>query len=260
MELTSNSAVATGVALKKTAPVVYEDPSTRDILLALTQKVDQLAFQVDHLYQRTVALEELKDELMHIARDGMTGLQQELSAIENEFNADEVGHLLRKLLRNTPRFIRMLDHLESIDGLLMELGPLGKEIMHGVVLRLQAWEEQGHFELGRKGIETLDQAAALARDGKLDWLSDRFEQLAALGEKATNPALLALAEELLTKLGGQGPAPKRVGLFGMMRATRDHDVQRGLGLLLDVAKTIGARAAVDESKALPAADTKLLKE
>ena len=105
-----------------TAPLVPadEEASLAQQLALINRKLDVLGGQVQHLYERTVALEELKDELMPIARDAMGALANELQEMEHELNSEELVELARKLLRNTPTLIRALDRLESVDGLVAE--------------------------------------------------------------------------------------------------------------------------------------------
>ena len=128
-------------------------------LMAMDAKLDILTEQMGHLYRRTVALEELKDELMRIAKDGMAALTVELSEIEHEFNAEEIQHLLRKALRSTPRLIRLLDMLESVDGLVTEIEPLGKEVMKDLVCKLHTAEEKA-TSASRRAASTSSTASA----------------------------------------------------------------------------------------------------
>jgi len=209
---------------------------TRELLVALTRKVDALNLQVGHLYERTVAAEELKEDLVHIARDAVSALQVELSAMEHEFNAEEIVHLLRQMLRSTPRFVRVLEHLESLDSLLQEMGPLGKDMLRALVERLQEWEERGYFQLVQDLVGFLDRMAEHSKEGDLK-------------------RLLEVADgALATVAGGDGDAAKPVGLWGLARATRDPAVRRGLGVLVELLRHLGGQSTA-EPRALPAEQT-----
>jgi uncharacterized protein YjgD (DUF1641 family) len=118
--------------------------------------------------------------------------------------------------------------------------------------------------------EALETVLALQRSGTLDDLAE-LGQVASLGSAA-------LDDEMVTSLAGAGAAlgevaqtaadddtrdglqtvlsslgaaeeadPDRVGALGLLRATRDPGVQRGLGYLLSVARAIGDETAPDAS-------------
>ena len=71
----------------------------------------------------------------------------------------------------------------------------------------------------------------------------------ALGELAQTAATDDARDGLETVLAGVAEAeresPGRLGALGLVRATRDPDVQRGLGYLLAVSRAIGQRRDVD---------------
>lgn len=68
------------------------------------------------------------------------------------------------------------------------------------------------------------------------------------------PSVLAVLSQLASALSDPG-ASRPVGTIGVLRAMRDHDVQRALGFLFAVARTFGHRLAEGE---LEAAEQKLL--
>jgi uncharacterized protein YjgD (DUF1641 family) len=224
-----------------TAPAPVGPETDRELLLALTRKLDRLSGQVNHLYARTLAMEELKDELVHVARDALGALQVELGAMEHEFNTEEVVHLLRQLLRSTPRFIRLLEHLESLDSLSQELGPLSKEVLRDLVDRLSQWEERGYFQLAQGMVALIDRVAAHGSEQNLSGLLDRIEPLLETLERVTQPEVLALIRSAVAAVPtAAGPAPTGLGLWGLARASRDPDVRRGLAIAVQLLRQLGA--------------------
>lgn len=75
--------------------------------------------------------------------------------------------------------------------------------------------------LGERGIDV--DARARAMLGTLEWL--------------TSPAMIAAAHALLDT---ETDPPPRIGMFGMLGALRNPDVQRALGLAVRVAERVGA--------------------
>lgn len=230
------------------APGTAGAHTTEELLVALTRKVDQLGAQVGHLYDRTLAMEELKDELVHIARDAMGALQVELGAMEHEFNTEEIVHLLRQLLRSTPRFIRMLERLESLDALTQELEPLSKEMVRDLVDRLQSWESRGYFQLAQSVLQLVDRMAEHTREDDLHWLADHADALLDTLRDVTRPEVLALTRHVVTTVATSSEAQEapEVGLWGLAKASREPEVRRGLGVLVEVLRGVGAGATAAE--------------
>lgn len=209
-------------------------------LAEISRKLDRLTEQVGYLYGRTAALEELREELVPIARDAMGAVTEELSAIEHEFNSEEVVYLLRKLLRNTPRFIRLLDRLESVDGLVTEVEPLGREVLRSVVDDLESIEQRGHLQLLKGAIAALDQVATHFKPEDLHLLAASGKQLAATARSLSSPQVLALARSVSEGMEDAAETvPERVGLFQLMRALRDPNVQAGLGFGVALLRKVG---------------------
>jgi len=57
----------------------------------------------------------------------------------------------------------------------------------------------------------------------------------------TQPEVLDLADRASEALGGKAAA-RPVGTFGLLKAMRDPEVQRGTGVLLDLLRSLGRDA------------------
>jgi len=224
----------------------------RDELAALNQKLDRLTDQVGHLYERTRAVEELKEEVMPLAKDGLAALQEELQDLD--VDGDQVVYLLRRLAQSTPRIIRVLDWLEAVDTLADELEPLSKEVMAGAVARLQEMEEHGHLRLLRGGYDLLDRVATHYDQEDVDKLSHNIVHILDTIKGATQPEVLQVANNALSVIHEvEGGTPPKVGLWGLVRAMREPEVQEGLGVLLQLLRQVSrghhAAAKANESAA-----------
>jgi uncharacterized protein YjgD (DUF1641 family) len=218
---------------------VGEPRDTGEQLQLLTHKIDVLSQQVEHLYRRSMALEELKDELTHVARDAMGALQEELSEIEHEFNTEAITHLLRKLVRSTPRLIRLLQTLESMQDMADELGPLGKEMVRDLTDRLQHAEQRGYFRLLNGGLTIADQVAQNLTQEDIDRLAEQVPRLVGILKSLTEPRMLDIAGEVTGVLAaGEGERPAPVGIFGLLGAMRDPGVQAGLGVMVEILRRV----------------------
>ena len=124
----------------------------------------------------------------------------ELSTIEHEFNSEEIAELVRKLLRNTPTLIRMLDRLEAFDGLLAEIEPLGRDVVRELIDRLQVMEERGYFRLLRGGLELVDRISSHATQEDIDRLADNVVSMVDTVKRITQPEMLARTNDAIAAL------------------------------------------------------------
>ncbi len=233
----------------KTDAVAPLAPPPRDDLAAevhaLRATVGVLAEQVAYLHARARAVEELKDELVPVARDALSAVQGELVAMEHEFNSDEVVYLLRKLLRATPRFIWLLDRLESLAALAEELHPLVKDMARAGIERLDEAERRGYFRLLRGGLDLADRVATHYSQDDIDALSDNLVRILDTIKGFTQPRMLDLAQGALAAVAEEQP-PRRVSLWGLLRALRDPETQQGLGLTLELLRRVARQPAKEQ--------------
>jgi uncharacterized protein YjgD (DUF1641 family) len=251
--------MSTAVATIAPAKEIAREPDQQELLLELNAKIDRLSQQVGHLYSRTMALEELKDELMVVARDAMAALRVELSDVEHEFNTEEITLLVRKLVRSTPRLIRLLEYLESIDGLVAEVEPLGKEVLRDLVDRLQLWEERGVFRLASGTLAAVDRIAQHSTQEDIDRLVGNVDRIIDTIKRLTQPEMLEMADNAARVLSSSdGHVPQAVGLWGLVRSLGDPEIQKGLGVLLTMLRQVGGSAAQKNKESY--SDTKTLRQ
>ncbi|MFB6104949.1 MAG: DUF1641 domain-containing protein [Halobacteriaceae archaeon] len=97
-------------------------------------------------------------------------------------------------------------------------------------------------------LDVLELGTAALDDEMVTTLSRRGSRVGELVDTASDPETVQGLEMLLRAVGEAGSVespPDRVGALGLLKATRDPDVQRGLGLLIAVARATGAQ--LDES-------------
>lgn len=126
---------------------------------------------------------------------------------------------------------------ETIDELL----PILKLVMADGAERLQQFEERGYFEFlaGMKGV--LDSVVTGFGREDLEQLGDNVVSILQTVKHVTQPQMLALANDA-AKVVDEADAAQPVGVFGMLKASNDDDVKRGLAVAIGLLREIGKRA------------------
>ncbi len=217
------------------------EPDLARELARMNDRLDTLNQRVEHLYRRTLAAEELKDELVPVLKDAMAAMSDKLGEMETEFNSEQVLHLLRKVLRSTPRFIRALEQLENLESLADELSPLGRDIVRSTVETLQRAEDRGWFRMSQGAMQLFDRIAAGTSQEDVDRLGDNLMLIVNTVKRMTQPQMLAVANNALGALDAEHEPPPRVTLWRLMRSLRDPEVQGGLAVMLELTRQIARR-------------------
>jgi uncharacterized protein YjgD (DUF1641 family) len=220
------------------------EPDLARELARMNERLDTLNQRVEHLYRKALAAEELKDELVPVLKDAMAAMSDKLGEMETEFNSEQVLHLLRKVLRSTPRFIRALEQLENLESLVDELSPLGRDIVRSTVETLQHAEDRGWFRMSQGAMELFDRIAAGTTQEDLDRLGDNMMLIVNTVKRMTQPQMLAVANNALGALDAEHEAPPKVSLWRLMRSMRDPEVQSGLAVMLELTRQIARRPQI----------------
>jgi tRNA 2-thiouridine synthesizing protein E len=108
---------------------------------------------------------------------------------------------------------------------------------------LDSLEKQGVFAFGRELLEVGKKVVQHYSADDVRALGDSVVSILDTVRALTQPEVLNIASEASEVLQHSESA-KPVGLFGMMRATRNEDVGRGISVMLEVMKKVGRGAAV----------------
>ncbi len=148
----------------------------------------------------------------------------------------------------------LVERQRKTEELFEELTPVAKEMMKTATERLAVWDQSGYFdfarELGRVGERVLDGFSP----EDVRKLGDAIVGILSAVRTVTQPEVLNILQEASTALGSADEV-KPVGMLGVMKATRDDEVQKGMAVLMEMMRHVG-RAANAVRAASPAEQKK----
>lgn len=124
------------------------------------------------------------------------------------------------------------------EELMAELTPIAKVALGTATERLDALEKQGYFAFGKELVAVAKKIVDGFSPTDVHELGDAVVQILRAVRAMTQPAVLAAATEA-TSVMDDAAAVKPLGMFGMVRATRDDDVQKGMAIMIEVLRRIG---------------------
>jgi hypothetical protein len=232
----------------------------REETLVLLQRVgdnaDTLADLLDVLDVTRDLAAELGPELKTVAVEN----RSEIEALRLAFEREETLTLLRRLGHNTDTFLDLLTLLDATGDVLADLAPDDDADLARLEADLERLEAAFERETTLSALETLGEnmETVVGLGYLLEGFGDAsgrtpreyYELGEQLGhavdvvERASDPAVLDVVDAGAAAVA-EGDADRRVGLRGLLGALRNEDVQRSLGMLVDVAERTGAARARD---------------
>ena len=132
----------------------------------------------------------------------------------------------------------LVERQRAQSELFEEAMPIFKEALGTWGAQLQSLEERGYFAFGRELLGVVDRVVTGFSPSDVRELGDNVVRILSLVKRATSGNALGLADRAALALDKADPG-KEVGVLGMLRATRDDDVKRGVAILLEVLRQVG---------------------
>jgi uncharacterized protein YjgD (DUF1641 family) len=206
----------------------------REETLVLLQKVgnnsEQLVELLDVLEVSVGLTEDLTPELVTIVRENRAVIERLRMAFEKE----ETIILLERLGENADALVELLELLNVTRGLADDLVPELTDIARA--------NREPIADL-RMTVEGFTDARRERETPDMYELGRNMEGLVALTETAAQPEVVNSLDAGLSAFTDD-TKPKKLGLFGLLAALRDDDVQQSLGTLVEAARRM-ARANDD---------------
>jgi len=122
-----------------------------------------------------------------------------------------------------------------------EFVPIVKEAMEYGSVRLADLESRGYFSAGQAALGVLDRVVSAYDADELERFGDSVVSILDTVRALTQPEVLAIANEATQVLHhADDIAPLKLG--GMVKASRDADVQRGMAVMMEVLRHVGQAA------------------
>ena len=146
---------------------------------------------------------------------------------------------------------------EKTAELIAEMTPILREIMGAATGKLDELDKKGYFAFGSELLKIGERVVEGFRPEDVRKLGDAAVGILEAVRAMTQPRVLEIAGEASAVLERSDEA-EPLGLLGMVRATSDGDVQKGMAVMMEVMRHVGraARAVEDQRKADPNAERK----
>ncbi|WP_435185828.1 DUF1641 domain-containing protein [Halobellus sp. EA9] len=230
--------------------------------MRLVEQVGDNADALADLLDLVVVAQDLSAELVPELRTVAAENRGEIAQLRMAFEREETLVLLRRLGDNTDTFLDLLSTLEVASGALADVAPedaAAAEAAHTDLRRLatafdRAESVDALVALGEnidtvRGLLALVEGFGDATDRSTEEyyrLGTQLGQVADVAERASDPRVVERLDAGVSAFTDE-TADRQVGLFGLISALRNDDIQRTLGTFVEAAERAGRTQGPDQS-------------
>jgi len=148
------------------------------------------------------------------------------------------NNVSEKLDRVLAQLAYLTENQRRQEELFAELTPIAKVALGTATERLDALDKQGYFAFGKELLSVGKKVLDGFTPADVEDLGDAIVQILKAVRAMTQPSVLAAAADA-TAVIDDAANLKPLGMFGMVRATRDDDVQKGMAIMVEVLRRLG---------------------
>lgn len=141
----------------------------------------------------------------------------------------------------------LVERQRKTEELFTELTPILKEVMATATTQLSGLEQRGYFAFGKELLSVADRVVGGFGPADVRQLGDAIVSILETVRAMTQPQVLAVAGEASAVLQNADQA-EPMGILGMVRATRDDDVQKGMAVMMELMRHVGRAAQLVSDK------------
>lgn len=141
----------------------------------------------------------------------------------------------------------LVERQRRTEELFEEMTPILKAVMASATTRLGDMEQKGYFAFGRELVGVGERILDGFSPEDVRQLGGAIVGILETVRELTQPEVLKVAAEASAVLQNAEQA-EPIGIVGMVRATSDHDVQKGMSVMVEVMRQLGRAATVVREK------------
>ncbi|MBL9107956.1 MAG: TusE/DsrC/DsvC family sulfur relay protein [Myxococcales bacterium] len=165
---------------------------------------------------------------------------------------EKLTKLEAKLDVLTSQMAYLVERQKKTEELFAEATPILREVMNVATHKLDDLDKRGYFLFGSELLSVGERIVEGFTPDDVRQLGDAVVSILETVRAMTQPEVLQIAGEASAAFQSVDKV-EPMGILGMVRATRDDEVQRGMAVMMDLMRHVGKAAEVMASKKKPSA-------
>ncbi len=150
----------------------------------------------------------------------------------------EYQTLLAKLDQMAAQLAYVTARQRATEDMIAELVPVVKEALNTAIARFAIFEQKGYFAFAQSVMGVGQRIVEGFSPRDVDQLGDAIVSILDSVRVFTQPDMLRVAADASAAIN-EGDKLKPLGMFGMVRATKDEDVQKGMAIMFEMLRRVG---------------------
>lgn len=229
-----------------------EPTALADRLDALDQKLDRVLAEVDEIRRLRREVEELKEDLTRVGKDVFQATVTELEDVAPFADSRDFAALAKRLMRNVNMMHELLVQLESAREFLADATPLGRQLFHDGLAKLDELDRKGYFAMAGELQRALDNVMANFTVQDVRLLADNLPAILQTVKNLTQPQMLQAinnAVEVYQQIDFS--TMEEYSLWRAFREANKPEMRRGLGFLIVFLRNLSSHLASPTRTAAP---------
>ncbi len=170
----------------------------------------------------------------------------------------EYQTILAKLDQMAAQLAYVTARQRATEDMITELVPVAKEALNTAIARFAVFEQKGYFAFAQSMLGVGQRIVEGFTPRDVDQLGDAIVSILDSVRVFTQPDMLRMAADASAAMN-EGDKLKPLGMFGMVRATKDEDVQKGMAIMFEMLRRVGrgVSAMADKHEATADRNAKL---
>ena len=208
-------------------------------IMEIHKKLDFLTEQFRQTQSSQQEMRELKDDLTIIGKDMFNAAVEELQDVAPYFDTGDLVHLLKKLLRNTRNINELMEHFESIQDLVRDVKPLGKQVFDELLDTLNKLDQKGYFEFFTEGAKIIDTVVTSFTVEDIRHLRENITTILLTVKSITQPEMLSSVNNAMGFFQKMDiEIHDDISLWQLWRKANTPEVKKGLAFMLEFVKNM----------------------
>jgi uncharacterized protein YjgD (DUF1641 family) len=218
------------------------DTLVEDRIAELHSKLDFIVEEISHLKRVRNSAEDLVADLSLVGKDAMGEATEAFGTLN--LRPQDVIQLFKSVLLDARLLTTALQQLESAADFLQDAQPIARDLYRQAVTGCQLLQEKGYFDAARSGIRITDALIQSHSTTDLKQVEASVPQLIGFLRELTRPEVLQALEAIIHGFGRvQATMNVNKSVFEIVRDLNSQDARRGIAILVEFLKIVGARSA-----------------
>lgn len=213
-----------------------------DRIAGLDRKLDFIVEELAHIRRVRNSAEDLLADLTLVGKDAMGDAAEALGSAS--LRPQELMQLLKTMLLDAKLLNGTLQQLESAADFVQDAQPIVRDLFRQAIAGSQLMQQKGYFEVAAAGMRIGDSLVQSHTPNDWKQVEQSVPQLVGFLRELTRPEVLEALEAIIHGFGRvQATMNVNKSIFTIARDMNSPDARRGLGLLVEFLKVVGARTS-----------------